>query len=171
VSLAYSLVLSFDQSIAPADPDPPPPCCCLARVPINQLRPEKQVKLFLKKGDKKSQKFDMQIGNLIDFPLLQFEKNDIDGEVAAFRRSVKSVCQDAIKRRRAGGEKAAFTYMYPPATEDPKSQLPSHLTALLADGSTGEKEIRAKVSVPSVASSFTTTVMVRQHRDCTVIAP
>jgi len=135
------------------------------------LRPEKQVKLFLKKGDKKSQKFDMQIGNLIDFPLLQFEKNDIDGEVAAFRRSVKSVCQDAIKRRRAGGEKAAFTYMYPPATEDPKSQLPSHLTALLADGSTGEKEIRAKVSVPSVASSFTTTVMVRQHRDCTVIAP
>lgn len=116
------------------------------------------VKLFLKKGDKKSQKFDMQIGNLIDFPLLQFEKNDIDGEVAAFRRSVKSVCQDAIKRRRAGGEKAAFTYMYPPAIEDPKSQLPPHLTALLADGSNGQKTIRARVAVPSVASSYATTV-------------
>jgi hypothetical protein len=40
------------------------------------------IRLFLKKGDKESQKFDMAIGRLINFPLHRFEKeHDNDDEV------------------------------------------------------------------------------------------
>lgn len=93
------------------------------------------IKLFLKKGDKEAQKFDLAIGRLINFPLRRFEDTmDNDDEVGAFRRSIIQVAQKAIRDRRAGGRNAELLRAYPEDVADIKTELPPHLRAKLDDG-------------------------------------
>eukprot|EP00040_Diaphanoeca_grandis_P031058 m.185002 g.185002 ORF g.185002 m.185002 type:complete len:1048 (-) comp32214_c7_seq1:67-3210(-) len=130
------------------------------------------IQLKDRKGDKKSRRFDVEIGQLIGYPLHQFEHiQDDDGEIAAFRRNIRNVCQKSIRQRRAGGEKAAFEYMYPPDIED-THRLPSHLDDLLMTNEAGKKTILAKVTTDidgTPAGVFTTTVSASVSESCTQI--
>eukprot|EP00037_Helgoeca_nana_P032940 m.416038 g.416038 ORF g.416038 m.416038 type:complete len:1031 (+) comp29813_c0_seq1:105-3197(+) len=92
------------------------------------------IKLFLKKGDKETQIFDLAIGRLINFPLRHFEDTlDNDDEVGAFRRSIVQVAQKAVRDRREGGRNAELLQAYPEEVVDMRSQVPPHLKAKLDD--------------------------------------
>mmetsp|Transcript_17350 Transcript_17350/g.45281 ORF Transcript_17350/g.45281 Transcript_17350/m.45281 type:complete len:1034 (+) Transcript_17350:184-3285(+) len=92
------------------------------------------IKLFLKKGDKESQRFDLAIGRLINFPLRRFENAlDNDDEVGAFRRSIVHVAQKAIRERREGGRNAAILRAYPEEVVDIKADVPEHVKDKLGE--------------------------------------
>eukprot|EP00038_Savillea_parva_P019908 m.29625 g.29625 ORF g.29625 m.29625 type:complete len:1049 (-) comp4612_c0_seq1:212-3358(-) len=90
------------------------------------------IKVFLRKGDKESQVFDLTIGRLINFHLRWFEDQlDNDDEVGAFRRSITEVIQKAIRGRREGGRNAELLCAYPEEVVDAKAELPPHLVRKL----------------------------------------
>lgn len=87
----------------------------------------------------------MFAGFAIGMPVCEFEMMK-DPEVQDFRRSILSVCREAMEEREGGGAHSQALYVYPPNLES-SPQLPQHIYGKLDKGS-------------DAASSVTLTFMV-----------
>lgn len=88
---------------------------CLIR-----LRPHPQTKSVLSSGF------------AIGMPVCEFEMMK-DPEVQDFRRSILSVCREAMEEREGGGAHSQALYVYPPNVES-SPQLPPHIYSKLDKG-------------------------------------
>lgn len=66
-------------------------------------------------------------------PVCEFEMMK-DPEVQDFRRSILSVCREAMEEREGGGAHSQALYVYPPNVES-SPQLPQHIYSKLDKGS------------------------------------
>lgn len=71
-------------------------------------------------------------GFAIGMPVCEFEMMK-DPEVQDFRRSILSVCREAMEEREAGGAHSQALYVYPPNVES-SPQLPQHISSKLDKG-------------------------------------
>lgn len=65
-------------------------------------------------------------------PVCEFEMMK-DPEVQDFRRSILSVCREAMEEREGGGAHSQALYVYPPNVES-SPQLPQHIYSKLDKG-------------------------------------
>lgn len=65
-------------------------------------------------------------------PVCEFEMLK-DPEVQDFRRSILSVCREAMEEREGGGAHSQALYVYPPNVES-SPQLPQHIYSKLDKG-------------------------------------
>lgn len=71
-------------------------------------------------------------GFAIGMPVCEFEMMK-DPEVQDFRRSILSVCREAMEEREGGGAHSQALYVYPPNVES-SPQLPQHIYSKLDKG-------------------------------------
>lgn len=71
-------------------------------------------------------------GFAIGMPVCEFEMLK-DPEVQDFRRSILSVCREAMEEREGGGAHSQALYVYPPNVES-SPQLPQHIYSKLDKG-------------------------------------
>lgn len=71
-------------------------------------------------------------GFAIGMPVCEFEMLK-DPEVQDFRRSILSVCREAMEEREGGGANSQALYVYPPNVES-SPQLPQHIYSKLDKG-------------------------------------
>lgn len=71
-------------------------------------------------------------GFAIGMPVCEFEMLK-DPEVQDFRRSILSVCREAMEEREGGGAHSQALYVYPPNVES-GPQLPQHIYSKLDKG-------------------------------------
>lgn len=65
-------------------------------------------------------------------PVCEFEMMK-DPEIQDFRRSILSVCREAMEEREGGGAQSQALYVYPPNVES-SPQLPQHIYSKLDKG-------------------------------------
>lgn len=75
------------------------------------------------------------VGFAIGMPVCEFEMLK-DPEVQDFRRSILSVCREAMEEREGGGAHSQALYVYPPNVES-SPQLPQHIYSKLDKGRSG----------------------------------
>lgn len=98
-------------------------------------------------------------GFAIGMPVCEFEMMK-DPEVQDFRRSILSVCREAMEEREGGGAHSQALYVYPPNVES-TPQLPQHIYSKLDKGSDQQ----------GVNSKFWSTVhMSRSEEDLTCLS-
>lgn len=83
-------------------------------------------------------------------PVCEFEMLK-DPEVQDFRRSILSVCREAMEEREGGGAHSQALYVYPPNVES-SPQLPQHIYSKLDKGRTRRSTSGAIQVSPSVSS-------------------
>lgn len=83
-------------------------------------------------------------------PVCEFEMLK-DPEVQDFRRSILSVCREAMEEREGGGAHSQALYVYPPNVES-SPQLPQHIYSKLDKGRSRRSTSGAISVSPSVSS-------------------
>lgn len=83
-------------------------------------------------GNREEKILNREIGFAIGMPVCEFEMLK-DAEVQEFRRSILSVCREAVEEREAGGALTQALYVYPPNVES-SPDLPLHLYQRLDQG-------------------------------------
>lgn len=81
-------------------------------------------------------------GFAIGMPVCEFEMLK-DPEVQDFRRSILSVCREAMEEREGGGAHSQALYVYPPNVES-SPQLPQHIYSKLDKGTRVRLEVRVR---------------------------
>ncbi|XP_042369664.1 phosphatidylinositol 4,5-bisphosphate 3-kinase catalytic subunit alpha isoform-like, partial [Plectropomus leopardus] len=80
-------------------------------------------------GNREEKILNREIGFAIGMPVCEFEMMK-DPEVQDFRRSILSVCREAMEEREGGGAHSQALYVYPPNVES-SPQLPPHIYSKL----------------------------------------
>ncbi|XP_071370503.1 phosphatidylinositol 4,5-bisphosphate 3-kinase catalytic subunit alpha isoform-like, partial [Centroberyx affinis] len=83
-------------------------------------------------GNREEKILNREIGFAIGMPVCEFEVLK-DPEVQDFRRSILSVCREAMEEREGGGAHSQALYVYPPNVES-SPQLPQHIYSKLDKG-------------------------------------
>ncbi|KAM7366663.1 hypothetical protein PAMP_016079 [Pampus punctatissimus] len=83
-------------------------------------------------GNREEKILNREIGFAIGMPVCEFEMLK-DAEVQDFRRSILSVCREAMEEREGGGAHSQALYVYPPNVES-SPQLPQHIYSKLDKG-------------------------------------
>uniref|UniRef100_A0A8P4G396 Phosphatidylinositol-4,5-bisphosphate 3-kinase n=1 Tax=Dicentrarchus labrax TaxID=13489 RepID=A0A8P4G396_DICLA len=83
-------------------------------------------------GNREEKILNREIGFAIGMPVCEFEMLK-DPEVQDFRRSILSVCREAMEEREGGGAHSQALYVYPPNVES-SPQLPQHIYSKLDKG-------------------------------------
>uniref|UniRef100_A0A3Q2W4C5 phosphatidylinositol-4,5-bisphosphate 3-kinase n=1 Tax=Haplochromis burtoni TaxID=8153 RepID=A0A3Q2W4C5_HAPBU len=83
-------------------------------------------------GNREEKILNREIGFAIGMPVCEFEMMK-DPEVQDFRRSILSVCREAMEEREGGGAHSQALYVYPPNVES-SPQLPQHIYSKLDKG-------------------------------------
>lgn len=78
-------------------------------------------------------------------PVCEFEMMK-DPEVQDFRRSILSVCREAMEEREGGGAHSQALYVYPPNVES-SPQLPQHIYSKLDKGTNPEGPAGGALSI------------------------
>ncbi|TMS01226.1 Phosphatidylinositol 4,5-bisphosphate 3-kinase catalytic subunit alpha isoform [Larimichthys crocea] len=90
------------------------------------------LKLIEPLGNREEKILNREIGFAIGMPVCEFEMLK-DPEVQDFRRSILSVCREAMEEREGGGAHSQALYVYPPNVES-SPQLPQHIYSKLDKG-------------------------------------
>ncbi|KAI3375935.1 hypothetical protein L3Q82_016346, partial [Scortum barcoo] len=83
-------------------------------------------------GNREEKILNREIGFAIGMPVCEFEMLK-DLEVQDFRRSILTVCREAMEEREGGGAHSQALYVYPPNVES-SAQLPQHIYSKLDKG-------------------------------------
>uniref|UniRef100_A0A3P9N196 Phosphatidylinositol 4,5-bisphosphate 3-kinase catalytic subunit alpha isoform n=1 Tax=Poecilia reticulata TaxID=8081 RepID=A0A3P9N196_POERE len=83
-------------------------------------------------GNREEKILNREIGFAIGMPVCEFEMMK-DPEVQDFRRSILSVCREAMEEREGGGAHTQALYVYPPNVES-SPHLPQHIYSKLDKG-------------------------------------
>ncbi|MBN3312706.1 PK3CA kinase, partial [Atractosteus spatula] len=83
-------------------------------------------------GNREEKILNREIGFAIGMPICEFELVK-DPEVQDFRRSILSVCREAMEEREGGGAHTQALYVYPPNVES-SPELPQHIYCKLDKG-------------------------------------
>ncbi|AWO97415.1 Phosphatidylinositol-4-5-bisphosphate 3-kinase catalytic subunit alpha [Scophthalmus maximus] len=83
-------------------------------------------------GNREEKILNREIGFAIGMPVCEFEMMK-DPEIQDFRRSILSVCREAMEEREGGGAHSQALYVYPPNLES-SPQLPQHIYSKLDKG-------------------------------------
>lgn len=95
-------------------------------------------------------------------PVCEFEMLK-DPEVQDFRRSILSVCREAMEEREGGGAHSQALYVYPPNVES-SPQLPQHIYSKLDKGRSRRSTSGAIQVSPSVSSVSVLSVLRQADR-------
>lgn len=109
------------------------------------------------------------VGFAIGMPVCEFEMMK-DPEVQDFRRSILSVCREAMEEREGGGAHSQALYVYPPNVES-SPQLPQHIYSKLDKGRHHQKQttpICPSVSVCPPALSLQVSLYLSVFQFCIV---
>ncbi|KAM6909112.1 phosphatidylinositol 4,5-bisphosphate 3-kinase catalytic subunit alpha isoform [Xenentodon cancila] len=83
-------------------------------------------------GNREEKILNREIGFAIGMPVCEFEMMK-DPEIQDFRRSILSVCREAMEEREGGGAHSHALYVYPPNVES-SPHLPPHIYSKLDKG-------------------------------------
>lgn len=89
-------------------------------------------------------------------PVCEFEMLK-DPEVQDFRRSILSVCREAMEEREGGGAHSQALYVYPPNVES-SPQLPQHIYSKLDKGRP-DRSTSGSISLSTSVSSVSLSVL------------